>query len=81
MIKSVRTDDLNGVYLVLIKIPDFFSVLALRPHVNGVRFRHQKRDGFSKTVPVMYICENAGYSFTCKRTRAEVLEKDDIRHN
>ena len=76
MIKSVRTDNLNGVYLGLIKIPDFFSVLALRPHVNRVRrFRHQKRDGFSKMVPIMYIHENAGYSFTWRRTRKEVLEK------
>ena len=76
MIKSVRTDNLNGVYLGLIKIPDVFSVLALRPHVNRVRrFRHQKRDGFSKMVPIMYIHENAGYSLTWRRTRKEVLEK------
>ena len=60
MIKSVRTDYSNGAYLDLIKTPGFFSVFALRPDVNGVRFRHQKRDGFSKTVPIMYIHENAG---------------------
>ena len=46
------------------------SVLALRPHVNGV-FRQQKL-WFSKTVLGVEFFENAGWSFLCERTKMTI---------
>ena len=45
----------------------FFSVLAFRPHVNGI-FGNQKRR-FSKTVPTAKFLENANLSFSWGRMK------------
>ena len=36
---------------------------------------------FSETLSKVKIFENAGHSFTCGRTKTEVLEYDDVMHH
>ena len=58
---------------------DLLSVLASRPHVNGV-FGHQKCR-FLKTVPKMeFFQKTAGLSFPRGRTKTEVFECDGVIH-
>ena len=52
----------------------FFSRLAYSPHVS-VENGHRKRI-FLKMLSRVEIFENAGFSFTCGRTKAEVFKND-----
>ena len=61
---------------IFLKTEVFFSVLALRPHVNGV-FRMRKRR-FSKTLSRVEVFENAVFVFTCGRAKTKVFENDDV---
>ena len=61
---------------IFFKTEVFFSVLALRPHVNGV-FGNRKRR-FSKTLSRVDFFENAVFMFTCGRAKTEVFENDDV---
>ena len=57
----------------------FFSVLASRPHENGV-FVHQK-SRFRKRAPDWTFFLNSGISFSCGRTKTEVFEYDNVIHH
>ena len=54
----------------------FSSCLAYYPHVSGEN-GHLKRM-FSKTLSRVEIFGNAGFSFTCGRTKTEVFSCDDL---
>ena len=57
---------------IFLKTEVFFSVLALRPHVNGVFGMRKRR--FSKTLSRVEVFENAVFVFTCRRVKTEVFE-------
>ena len=57
----------------------FSSVLALRPHVNGVFGDHKRR--FSNMLSRVKTFENAGFVFTCGWAKTEVFENDDVFKN
>ena len=57
---------------IFLKTEVFFSVLALRPHVNGVFGMRKRR--FSKTLARVEVFENAVFVFTCRRVKTEVFE-------
>ena len=61
---------------IFLKTEVFSSVLALRPHVNGV-FGERKRR-FSKTLSRVEVFENAVFVFTCGRVKTEVFENADL---
>ena len=48
-------------------------------HVSGENCRRKRI--FSKTLSRVKIFEHAGFSFTCGRTKVEVFEYDDVRHD
>ena len=54
----------------------FSSCLAYCPHVSGEN-GYRKRM-FSKTLSRVEIFGNAGFSFTCGRTKTEVFSCDDL---
>ena len=58
------------------EVEDIFSVLLLRPHVNG--FFGNRRRRFSKTLPTVEVFENAVFVFTCGRAKTEVFENDGV---
>ena len=58
---------------------EIFSSVACRPHVSGENV-HQK-PLFSKTLSRVEIFENAGFSTTCRRTKTEVFQYDDVIHH
>ena len=57
----------------------YFPGLAYRPHLSG-KNGHRKRI-FSKALSSVEILENAGFSFTCGRTKTEVFQYDDARED
>ena len=57
---------------IFLKTEVFFSVLALRPHVNGVFGMRKRR--FSKTLSRVEVFENTVFVFTCRRVKTEVFE-------
>jgi hypothetical protein len=61
---------------IFLKTEVFFSVLVLRPHVNGV-FGNRKRR-FSKTLSRVEVFENAVFEFTRGRAKTKVFENDDV---
>ena len=61
---------------IFLKTEVFFSVLALRPHVNGVFGMRKRR--FSKTLSRVEVFENAVFVFTCGRVKTKVFENDDV---
>ena len=63
-------------YADIFKNGGFFSVLALRPHVNGVFGMRKRR--FSKTLSRVEVFKNAVFVFTCGRVKTEVFENDDV---
>ena len=80
-------------YADIFKNGGFFSVLALRPHVNGVFGMRKRR--FLKTLSRVEVFENAVFVFTrrrvktvvfenvvfvftCGRVKTEVFENDDV---
>ena len=63
-----------------LKTDSFFPYgLAYRLHVSG-KNGHRKLI-FSRTLPRVVIFENAGFAFTCGRTKTEVFECDDVIHH
>ena len=69
----MRDYGLNRMYLLLFESVTeiFISGLAYPLHVTG-ETGHSKRN-FSKTLFRVEIFENAGFSFTCGRTKTEVV--------
>ena len=61
-----------------LKTDIFSSDLVHRPHVSGEN-GHPKRI-LSKTLFRVKIFENAGFLFTCGRTKTEVFKYDDVIH-
>ena len=57
---------------IFLKTEVFFSVLALRSHVNGVFGMRKRR--FSKTLSRVEVFENAVFVFTCRRVKTEGFE-------
>ena len=66
-------------YLFLFENEDFSSGLVYRPHVSG-KNGYRKRI-FPETISRVEIFENAGFSFTCGRTKMEIFEYDDVIHH
>ena len=66
----------TSVFKNILKTEVFFSVLALRPHVNGVFGRRKWR--FSKTLSRVEVFESAVFVFTCGRAKTKVFENDDV---
>ena len=61
---------------IFLKKEGFFSVLALRPHVNGVFGMRKRR--FLKTLSRVEVFENAVFVLTCGQVKTEVFENDDV---
>ena len=61
---------------IFLKTEVFFSVLALRPHVNGVFGMRKRR--FSKPLSRVEVFENAVFLFACGRMKTKVFENDDV---
>ena len=57
----------------------FFSSVACRPHVSGEN--GHRKPVFSKTLSRVETFENAGFSTTCRRTKTEVFQYDDVIHH
>ena len=57
----------------------FFSSVACLPHVSGEN--GDQKPLFSKTLSKVEIFENAGFSTTCRRTKTEVFQYDDVIHH
>ena len=66
-------------YLFLFENEDFSSGLVYRPHVSGEN-GYRKRI-FPETISRVEIFENAGFSFTCGRTKMEIFKYDDVIHH
>ena len=57
----------------------FFSSVACRPHVSGEN--GHRKPVFSKTLSRVEIFENTGFLTTCRRTKTEVFQYDDVIHH